>query len=589
MNTDIKQKKQDVGNILRLGIEQVSKNNLKEAEDLCNHALSIISEHPEALNLLGVIAIHRNQFDKAKKLIKDSLSKDPNNFAPYANLGMISGEIGNYSEAIEYYKKSISLNENNSLLHTNLGSVYIKNADYEEAFQHLEIAIGLDAGNAAAWNNLGIWSQEIGNTEEAVGFFQKSAELNPKDIYAGSNLLFAMHYVSRYSNDDLYNAAIEWSKKYIHAPSRVAHTNERVFDRKLRIGYVSADFREHPVTYAIYSIFKNFNPDKFEIYAYASNRAEDLPRSKYPKVNWHSIAALPDEDAAKLIESHKIDILIDLSGHTTCHRLPLFARKPAPIQATWIGYFDTSGISQMDYVIADPYLILKGEEKYYTEKPAFLPKRISCYAPPSINIKPNDLPARKSGKIMFGCFNNPAKISSETINVWIDILKKVPKSSLYLKSKAFGSNFVCNKFREIFKNGGISPERLVFSGNSNKPEYYASYHDLDIALDPFPYNGATTTLDTLWMGVPIITLKGKNFVSRIGWSILASTGIGELVAESAEEYINKAVELANDLEKLENYRKTLRAKLLSSPTFDDVGLTKDWENLLIKMWRDYIK
>jgi predicted O-linked N-acetylglucosamine transferase (SPINDLY family) len=297
---------------------------------------------------------------------------------------------------------------------------------------------------------------------------------------------------------------------------------------------------------------------------------------------------MSDEEAAALIRNDKIDILIDLAGHTGNNRILLFARKPAPVQVSWIGYLATTGLSTMDYKIVDNYTDPIGKtEQFYTEKLIRLPESFLCYLPDRESPEVGPLPALSKGHITFGSFNNFAKVTPEVFTLWARVLNEVPESHLILKGSSFSDETTCQYARNMFQERGISAERITLQSWDPSPKHFASYNQVDIGLDTFPFNGATTTCEAMWMGVPVITLEGAAYHSRAGVSILSNVGLPELVAKTEDEYLGIAVNLASDIEKLQLLRESLRDRMSHSPLTDARRFTANLEMCYRKMWEDW--
>lgn len=303
---------------------------------------------------------------------------------------------------------------------------------------------------------------------------------------------------------------------------------------------------------------------------------------------WRNIAGLSDEHIAGIVREDAVDILVDLSGHTAGNRLLVFARKPAPVQATWIGYSDTTGLDAMDYLIADRFIAPPETAPFFAEQLAWLPSCYLCYRPPDYAPPVSRCPARSRGHITFGCFNNLAKVNAEVIATWAQILHAVPDARLVLKSRALSDRHTQDMYRQLFLKQGIMPERVDLLGlEPPHADVLALYHEIDIALDTFPYSGCTTTCEALWMGVPVVTLEGSTFISRMGVSLLSNVGVQELIAESPRRYVELAVQLSQDLDRVESLRGGLRARLAASPLCDEATFTRTLEQCYRRMWRTW--
>jgi predicted O-linked N-acetylglucosamine transferase (SPINDLY family) len=356
----------------------------------------------------------------------------------------------------------------------------------------------------------------------------------------------------------------------------------------MRIGYVSANLREHPICYFLEPILAAHDHTSFEIYCYDALIKPDAVTERlkgYTDI-WRSLADLADPQAVELIRSDDIDILVDLDGHTGCNRLPVFAHKPAAVQASYLGYLGTTGLAAMDYYITDAHADPPGlTDLHYQEQLVRLPECAFCYCPgpaPEVNNEP---PACQSGCVTFGCLNNPAKVTDEVLGLWCKVLAAVPGSRLLIATG--GSQRAEERIRTAIIRDGISRDRLVFAGsNASRMDYLRRYHAIDIGLDPFPYNGVTTTCDALWMGVPVVSLAGRMNVSRQGVRFLRCIGLAELLAEAPDDYVRSAIGLASNLPRLAALHAGLRERMSGSPVMDALRLTRDLEAAFRAMWEE---
>jgi predicted O-linked N-acetylglucosamine transferase (SPINDLY family) len=369
-------------------------------------------------------------------------------------------------------------------------------------------------------------------------------------------------------------------------PSTKPHTENRDSDRRLRIGYVSPDFRDHVVGWNLLALLSNHDRENFEIYCYASLSNPDAMSEKiYRQIHtWRNILGASDDQAAEIIRQDKIDILVDLSMHSANNRLLVFARKPAPVQVTYLGYAGTTGMEAMDYRLSDPCLDPPGTDlSVYSEKTIRLPHTYWCYQPGGATPDVNAAPSLANGYVTFGCLNNFAKVSAEALRLWGNLLTAMPSSHLILHcpSKAHWQPVLSQ-----FAGMGVPSDRIELVGRQKFPGYIETYGRIDIALDPFPYGGAITTCDSLWMGVPVVTLSGGTAVGRAAQSILCNVGLPELVAKSTDEYIQIAANLASDPAHLESLRAGLRQRLADSPVMNTKQFARDIEAAYRTMWKD---
>ena len=358
-----------------------------------------------------------------------------------------------------------------------------------------------------------------------------------------------------------------WNDRHARPLTAVAHPNRHDLDRPLRIGYVSADFREHVVGWNMLPLLREHDPKQFQIFGYSAVRRPDaMTRELQSHVfEWRDIAGVSDDDAARMIRNDQIDILVDLSLHTGGNRLLIFARKPAPVQATYLGYPGSTGLETMDFRFSDPFLDSDEETADHTERTIRLPRTYWCYRPGGPAPAVAKLPALSNGWITFGCLNLFQKLSIPTLELWGRIMLTVPESRLLLHAPVGSCR---TRLLQLLEHSAVAGHRIEFVERLPWPRYIQTYQRIDIALDPFPYGGGITTCDALWMGVPVITLRGKTAVGRSGASILGNLGLQQFVARSAEQYISAAAELADDLALLSELRSTLRQRMLESPLMD---------------------
>jgi predicted O-linked N-acetylglucosamine transferase (SPINDLY family) len=437
--------------------------------------------------------------------------------------------------------------------------------------------------------NLGTVFQDQCLLADAVACYRRVLELKPDHTVAHSNLLMNIQYDAAITPEDLLRESTAWEKAQL-AGTRVMHRPQNDPDpaRRLRIGYVSGDLRRHPVGYFLDGVLACHDPEQFRVHCYANQSfGDDLTeRLRANSARWQAIFGKPDEEVAEMIRADGIDILVDLAGHTARNRLTVFGIKPAPVQATWAGYVGTTGLSAMDYLISDNRETPEGTDHWYVESIMRLPDCYVCYAPPDYAPPVAPLPAARNGFITFGCFNNLAKINPEVIGLWTELLRNLPDARLLMVTKALGDPRISRRYRDAFDAGGVGGS-VDFSGMVPHRELLERYGDVDVALDPFPYSGGLTTLESLWMGVPVVTLGGERFASRHTLSHLAAAGLHELIADDRAAYVAKAVSLAGDLPRLQELRLSMRDRLAASPLCDAPRFTRNLEQAYRSMWRKW--
>lgn len=506
---------------------------------------------------------------------------------------------GRLGEALGAFDAALALNPGSVIDLLNRGSVLTDLDRFDEALLTLGHAEELGRGNATIeahvhrfqWTALVRYGAECswnGDANKAFELYDLAHRVMPDDLPTAASRIFAMNYLERVEPDEIRRQALrfgELAEQAAGPPSR--HIAGRMPPERLRIGFVSADFRRHPVARFLAPLAK-LDPARFTLYAYSSTAKHDevTETLKTALPNWREIGSLNDTQATRQILADGIDILVDLSGYSAGGRLGIFARKPSPLQVTWLGYFGTTGLSTMDYVLASSAVLPAEDEGQWVERVWRLPRTYLAFQPPSAPIEVGPLPASRNGYVTFGSFNNVRKLSDATIAAWGSILKRVPTSRLLLRtSLGLSTDRRATILRQL-GDMGIAPHRMELSpAIAGYEAHLESYNDVDIALDTFPFNGATTTCEALWMGVPVIGKQGDRYTARMGENILRGIGRPGLVAQTVEDYVANAVALAGDLPALAAERQGLRARLLASPICDVDGFADDLAGAFDGMWQ----
>jgi predicted O-linked N-acetylglucosamine transferase (SPINDLY family) len=436
-----------------------------------------------------------------------------------------------------------------------------------------------------------------GLTDENLALLNKILYQNPQNIAAHDNRIMNSHYSSTISQEEILTIANEYHQNIIQPFVKTAgkdfefskYQDEYKEKKIIRVGFVSGDFKQHPVFFWVSSLLKYFPKEKFEIHCYVNNEENPFAESLHSLCHSFTyITQLADTELAEKIFNDKIHVLIDLSGHTALNRLKTFGLKPAPIQMTWLGQVGTTGVKEIDYMIADKFLIRKGEEDFYTEKIRYLPLGGAYPANDYQNLYVSRSLARNDGKIIFGAFNNSNKINPTVMETWSEILKSVPESHILISNFSLVDPDYKIELIKSFKKLGIDESRLEFELPENKASHLLRFSKIDIALDTFPFNGGTTTHETLMMSVPLIAIEGDRWASRMSADILMSANLPELIAKDRQDYINKIVNLARSPEQIIYYKETIREKYLNSPATDMESFSNDFAEEIKNIWEQYL-
>lgn len=551
-------------------------------------ALTLQPAFTDAHYNLGNAFKDAGRYAEAERHYREAIAREPAFADARYALGLVLKALGRINEAIAEYQESIHLVPNHADVHISLGSAYLEGSQTHLARRALETALAIDPGSATAHGSLGNAYTLMGRLDEGLPYLEKAVRLEPDNAAIFSNLVYYCHYSPAYGPMDLLRLARQWNDRHgrPRATKRKPHRNDRDPDRRLRVGYVSGDFRVHPVGWFMTPVFAAHDASAVETFAYsASAYADDLTRRIQTGVgHWREVAGVSDSDLAAMIRADRIDILVDLAGHTARHRLLAFTEKPAPVQVTAV-VPGTSGVEAIDYFLSDRFETPPGSEAHFSETVIRLPDGFHCYGPPSYAPEVAPLPAGLNGAVTYGCFNNLAKVTPQVIALWAKVLEAVPGARLLLKTKALDDPDAQAWYRERTAAAGIAPERLMLAGGAPHAELLAAYGEVDITLDPFPYSGGLTTLESLWMGVPVVTLSGETFAGRHSTSHLMNIGLTELIAATPQDYVAIAAGLANDRDRLAGLRAGLRARLAASPICDAERHTRNLEAAYRGMWR----
>lgn len=592
-------------------------------------ALAIHPDYPEALNNFGIALNDLRRFDEAIAQYRKALALRPDIPEIWNNLGDALHSLGDRVAAIDHYRRAIGLRPDYGVAWRNLGDALSEVGKLEEAnecFTHAvafapELDTTLSPADIGVREAQQLFAKMVLEIERAAardpllaGAYQACGEGKGPPVGAGgsaaarhryaeelrtryaahlSALLLILHYDQSVTPQMLGDGHGEVQRLYGSLPRSGGFANSRDPERRLRVGYVSADFRIHSVGYFLSGVFRAHDPSAVEIYCYSGCADEDDQTDLFKSraTAWRSTIGVSDEDLAAAIHADGIDILVDLSGHTSGTRLPVFARRPAPIQVSWLGYPDTTGLKAVDYRLTDAIVDPPGiADRLSSERLVRLPDGFHCYAAPDFAPEVVPLPAMERAGVTFGSFNNLVKVTAGALDLWAAILKRVPGSRLFLKHRWLGMGYMRSHILDSFERRGVARDRIEFSGKlESNADHLAAYGRVDIALDTFPYNGVTTTCEALWMGVPVVTLVGDRHCARVGSSLLTHVGLQDLVAHSPQAYVEITARLAADLPALAELRAGLRAKVAASPLCDGIGFTRSLEAAYRTTWREWCR
>jgi protein O-GlcNAc transferase len=542
-----------------------------------------------AWNDLGLAKAALGSFSEAESCYKRALEVDPAYATAYNNLGLTLNAQWRFSDAESAFKKGIELSPDSVLMHTNLSPALVSQGKIKEAEAVLKKAVELSPEYEGSYINLGTNYLAQGLATEAEAAFLEALKLKPHSVLAKSNLLFAMNYLGNHSADYRLQQACEYDQIVNDLVKEPYVSWMRKSSPRLRIGLLSGDLREHPVAYFLESWAKNVDFSKLELIAYTTdNREGPVTQRLKPSFSaWKTVMGLTDQAAAELIHQDRIDILIDLSGHTSGNRLSILTWRPAPIQVSWLGYFATTGMKSVDYFIADEMGVPEMNQQQFVERIKYLPNTRLCFtAPPSL-VSVCPLPALNNGYVTFACFQNYAKVGADVLALWAKVLHAIPTARLRWQCKSFDDPDVLARLNVQLARLNIAFERVILLGAVTRDLYLAAHAEVDVILDTFPFPGGTTTCEALWMGVPTITIAGDTLIARQGASLLSAAGLKDWVVETPVEYVRKAISVCEDLNALANLRLALRAQVLASPLFDAQLFAANMQTALFEMWDEY--
>lgn len=575
-----------------LGFALQKANNKAKAVTQYLAAVALDPKHASALNNCGNLLNDLGHGKNAMDAFRRTLEIEPDHMNALKMLGVLSLKHGTPAEAVRYLRRAAALAPKDLAVQFCLAQAKTGQHRLKEAAQIYEGIISIQPNHSAAHNNLASILKQQGLVDEALVHWHHAYDANPTEPVLLSNIILSSHYTPNIDAKTRLEQARSWGRAF-GDPVRESRLKLDVVadpDRPLRVGYISSDFHRHPIGFFMTGVFANHNQDQFKVYAYSATSKEDdltIAFRDHASV-WRKVTSLDATAIAKLICEDRIDILVDLAGHAEGNWLRVLALKPAPVQAIAGGHFCTTGLDGVDYAISDSVHSPPGSDGEFTESLIRLPDGYICYTPPPDAPDVGPLPALAAGHVTFGCLNNIAKLGPQVVDLWAQLLRRLPDTRLFLAAKVFEASDARERFCALFRERDVDPARIGFKGGAPHNVYMGYYNQIDVALDPFPYSGGLTTCEAMWMGVPVITLGGgDSFASRHSAGHLSRVGLDELITASPEAYIAKAEELVGDIMGLSALRHALRNRMAASPLCDCVGHTRALEAALRNVWREW--
>ncbi|UEP21552.1 tetratricopeptide repeat protein [Burkholderia ambifaria] len=575
-----------------LGRSLRSMNDFDGAARLFERACEIDPGYAPAWCRLGELRCQQGEYEESLRLCRHAIELDPELADAYNFLGLAYHNLDRMAASELSHRHAIDLNPDDADAHHNLAAALFRLDKLDEAMSEYRIAQELGVDPVKIQLTLGdiLWAKR--DFTGAVAAFREAVEHDPHRAYA--RLLFNMSSSPAFVPEEWVVDAQRYGDYLSRDARLLSHDREQralqARGRPLRVGFVSGDLRQHPVGIFLESVLAHLDRTRIEPHAYVTFVVEDdvTARLKTGFASWKKLTCLNRDQAARMIHDDGIDVLVDLAGHTNWSGLPVFAHRPAPVQASWLGFFATTGCRAIDYFIGDPHTLPADEAHHFVEQPWHLPDSYLCFTPPAYDVAVGPLPMATNGGVTFGCFGKLTKISDDVIALWSRLLHVLPDARLMLKAHELGASDLNRATLERFARHGIGAHQLILEGGSPRAEYFNAYNRIDIALSPFPYPGGTTTAEALWMGVPVIGMKGGRFVTHICESLLHAAGMGDWIAADEDAYLAKAIAFARDRDALAALRATLRERTLASPLCDAARFARNLEDAFHGMWARYV-
>ena len=565
-----------------LGMAAHQSGRHMEALALIQQAIASNAGVVEYHDHLGVVLIALGRYEQAIAALHHALGMDQRRPNTWIALGRAQMSLSRVQRALESFKTALDIDPENVDALSNLGVCYYELERLDEAKEKFQAALQRNPAMAAIWNNLGAIQIEQGDADASVEAYEEAIRRDPGYSQAFCNRLMNEQYRPAVTPERLLELSRDWDERYSPKPAPSLAPRQRNPGEPIRVGFVSPDLCRAPVGYFICGLLRHLDRRQFTTLVYSTTpRLDDLSVDLRRHVSlWRDVRALSDDRLLMAIRADGVDVLFDLAGHTKGNRLRVFARRAAPVQATWAGYVGTTGVGAMDYILADRYQIPPSDEPLFTERVLRMPNGYVCYEPPPYSPVVGPLPAERNGHVTFGGFHNVGKSGALSVATWARVLHAVPDARLVLVYKKLSDPVVATRLRRRVADAGIPEHRVTIEGSTPHWHLLNRYNDVDIGLDSRPYSGGLTTLEAMWMGVPVVTVPGRTFAGRHSLSHLSNAGLSDLVAEDEDGYVRLAAELAADRPRLAALHRGLRSRLLDSPLMDPRRFARDFAEML---------
>ena len=570
----------------------LSRGDLREALSSYQEALRL---RPDSLDYQRSVAgafLAAGMLDEGVQAYRAIACAGKPDARAYFEFGKAQQLRGDLREAEEAFAQAVRLSPDSegALLH--LAVVRQEQGRPVDAEGPARQAVALAPTLRQAWFVLARVLGEQGRHAEAVEHFRELLATQADDDAPWSGVLFAMNYSEQFTTREVFEEHVKYGERFPKVPALAIDAPHSWHGHRIRVGYLSPDFWLHSVAHFMVPILAHHDRGRVEVFCYHTGKREDAMTARLRSCaeHWRQATGLSDEELERTLRADKLDIIVELTGHSDHHRLTVLARRVAPIQVTYLGYPNTTGVPAIDYRITDGRADPPGEsDRLHVEKLVRLPETFLCYSPPTVKLETSAAPVHRNGHVTFASFNNFAKLSPLTIRLWSRVLASAPNSRLLIKTRGLQDPGLRALLLERFLKQGVDGDRIkLMPPILDQREHLQTYSQVDVALDPFPYHGTTTTMEALWMGVPVVTLEGDRHAARVGASILSCLGLGELVAHNEDEYVRIATRLAAPDSRLDVLRRSLRSRLSESPLTDGARFTTHLEQAYFKMWEEML-